>query len=98
VHRRNLRKRASTRAFESLLLKPSRFRYAVLGKDFRKSADAVLEFKKSGKPVYAYLEYGTDRDYYLATAADKVFLMPVEPLDLHQASATYELCPSRNPR
>ena len=38
--------------------------------------DAVLDFRKSGKPVYAYLEYGGDREYYLATAADKVFLMP----------------------
>ena len=52
--------------------------------------DAVLDFKKSGKPVYAYLEYGGDRGYYLATAADKVFLMPSAPLDL-SGVATYEL-------
>ena len=52
--------------------------------------DAVLDFRKSGKPVYAYLEYGGDREYYLATAADKVFLMPSSPLDL-TGVATYEL-------
>ena len=52
--------------------------------------DAVLDFRKSGKPIYAYLEYGGDRDYYLASAADKVFLMPSSPLDL-TGVATYEL-------
>jgi len=38
--------------------------------------DAVKEFKTSGKPVYAYMEIGTNREYYLATAADKIFLPP----------------------
>ena len=52
--------------------------------------DAVLDFRTSGKPVYAYLEYGGDRDYYLAAAADKVFLMPSSPLDL-AGVATYEV-------
>ena len=52
--------------------------------------DAVIEFKKSGKPVYAYLEYGGDREYYLATAADKIYLMPASPLNL-TGVATYEL-------
>jgi len=38
--------------------------------------DAVAEFKKSGKPVYAYMQIGTNKEYYLATAADKIFLPP----------------------
>ena len=38
--------------------------------------DAVKEFKTSGKPVYAYMEIGTNREYYIATAADKIFLPP----------------------
>jgi len=38
--------------------------------------EAVKEFKTSGKPVYAYMEIGTNREYYLATAADKIFLPP----------------------
>ncbi|CAN5341941.1 signal peptide peptidase SppA [soil metagenome] len=38
--------------------------------------DAVKDFKTSGKPVYAYMEIGTNREYYLATAADKIFLPP----------------------
>jgi protease-4 len=38
--------------------------------------DAVKDFKTSGKPVYAYMEIGTNKEYYLATAADKIFLPP----------------------
>ena len=34
--------------------------------------DAVKEFKSSGKPVYAYMEIGTNREYYIATSADKM--------------------------
>ncbi len=43
--------------------------------------DAVKEFRTSGKPVYAYMQLGTNREYYIATAADKVFLPP--PGDLY---------------
>ena len=38
--------------------------------------DAIKEFKTSGKPVYAYMEIGMNREYYIATAADKIFLPP----------------------
>jgi protease-4 len=52
--------------------------------------EAILDFKTSGKPVYAFLEYGGDREYYLATAADKIFLVPTATLDL-TGVATYEV-------
>ncbi|MBV9240918.1 MAG: S49 family peptidase, partial [Acidobacteria bacterium] len=38
--------------------------------------DAIKEFKSSGKPIYAWMEMGTNKEYYLATAADKIFLPP----------------------
>ncbi len=38
--------------------------------------EAIADLKTSGKPVYAYLEIGTNREYYIATAADKIFLPP----------------------
>ncbi|HRA41895.1 MAG TPA: S49 family peptidase, partial [Pyrinomonadaceae bacterium] len=38
--------------------------------------DAIKEFKTGGKPVYAYMEIGTNKEYYIATAADKIFLPP----------------------
>jgi protease IV len=38
--------------------------------------DAIKDFKASGKPVYAYMQLGMNREYYIATAADKIFLPP----------------------
>jgi protease IV len=38
--------------------------------------EAVADFKKSGKPVYAYMEYGGNKEYYIATVADKIYLPP----------------------
>jgi protease IV len=85
----NLRKAKADPRVKSVLLKPTGFDSPFWGK-VQEVRDAVLDFKKSGKPVYAYLEYGGDREYYLATAADKVFLMPSTALDL-VGVATYEL-------
>ena len=51
--------------------------------------DAVLDFKTSGKPIVAYLEYGGGQQYYLATACDQIFLTPTSPLDL-VGVASYE--------
>ncbi len=85
----NLRKAKVDPRIRRVLLKPTGFDSPFWGK-VQEIRDAVLDFKKSGKPVYAYLEYGGDREYYLATAADKVFLMPSASLDL-QGVATYEL-------
>jgi len=42
----------------------------------------ILTFKKSGKPVYAYLRGAGMREYYLATAADKIFMAPEDELDV----------------
>ena len=44
--------------------------------------NAVLDFKESGKPVVAYLEYGSGQQYYLATAADEIFMSPTSPLEV----------------
>lgn len=38
--------------------------------------DGLADFKSSGKFVWAYSEYYSQRAYYLATVADKVFLNP----------------------
>jgi protease IV len=38
--------------------------------------EAITDFRKSGKPVYAYMEYGANKEYYIATAADKIFVAP----------------------
>lgn len=47
--------------------------------------EAILDFKKSGKKVYAYVEEGFefDKEYYLATACDKVILHPLGSLNIN---------------
>src|SRR4051794_6745995 len=85
----NLRKAKADARVSSLLLKPTGFESPYWAK-VQEIRDAVLDFKKSGKPVYAYVEYGGDREYYLASAADRVFLMPSSALDL-SGVATYRV-------
>ncbi len=85
----NLRKAKVDAASRRVLLKPTGFESPYWGK-VQEIRDAVIDFKKSGKPVYAYLEYGGDREYYLASAADRIFLMPSSPLDLNGV-ATYQV-------
>ena len=85
----DLRKAKVDARISAVLLQPTGFDSPFWGK-VQEIRDAVIDFRKSGKPVYAYLEYGGDREFYLATAADKIFLMPSSPLDL-TGIATYEL-------
>lgn len=51
---------------------------------------AIVDFKSSGKPVTAYLEYGGAGEYFVASAADRVLMMPAGQLDL-SGVVTYEL-------
>lgn len=85
----SLRKAKVDSRIRAVLIKPTGFSSPYWGK-VQEIREAMLDFKKSGKPLYAYLEYGGDREYYLATAADKVYLMPSTSLDL-VGVATYEL-------
>ena len=84
-----LRKAKVDRRVTAVLLAPRALTSPFWGK-VQELRDAVVDFKTSGKPVYAFLEYGGDREYYLATAADKVFLLPTATLDL-TGVATYEV-------
>jgi protease-4 len=85
----SLRKAKVDSRISAVLVKPTGFTSPYWGK-VQEVREAMLDFKKSGKPLYAYLEYGGDREYYLATAADKVYLMPSTSLDLIGV-ATYQL-------
>jgi protease-4 len=38
--------------------------------------DAVTDFRTAGKPVYAYMEAGFNKEFYIASAADSVYVMP----------------------
>jgi protease-4 len=71
----NLRKAKRDPRIKSVLLIPGSLESPYWAK-VQELRDAILDFRKSGKKVTAFLEYGGDREYYLASAADRVFLMP----------------------
>jgi protease-4 len=84
-----LRKAKVDKRIAAVLLAPRALSSPFWGK-VQELRDAVVDFKSSGKPVYAFLEYGGDREYFLATAADKIYLLPTATLDL-TGVATYEV-------
>jgi protease-4 len=73
----------------SVVLMPSTLDLPFWGK-VQELRNAVLDFRESGKSVTAFLEYGGEREYYLASAADRVFMLPTSPLDL-TGVASYEV-------
>ena len=73
----NIHKAKNDRRIKCLLL-----RLGSLYCDWAKISEireAVLDFKKSGKKAYAYIEEALDfdKEYYLATACDEVILQPL---------------------
>ena len=48
--------------------------------------DALVKFKESGKFIYAYGAIFLQKDYYLASVADSIFLNPVGKLDFRGLS------------
>lgn len=49
--------------------------------------EAVADFRKSGKPIYAYMEFGADKEYYIASAAERVYLPPIGDLFINGLAA-----------
>jgi protease IV len=84
----SLRKAAVDTRVTSVVVRPTGT--AALWGKVQEVRDAITAFKRSKKPIVAYLEYGGDQQYYLASACDKVFLMPTASLDL-TGMASYEL-------
>lgn len=51
--------------------------------------NALLDFKKSNKFIYAYSEIYTQKAYYLASVADSIYLNPAGLLELKGFNAQY---------
>jgi protease-4 len=83
-----LRKAKVDRRVQSVVIRPTST--AALWGKVQEVRDAILDYKTSGKPIVAYLEYGGEQEFYLASACDKVYLMPAASLDL-TGMANYEL-------
>ena len=50
--------------------------------------DALTDFRADGKFVYAYSDNYTQGDYFIATAADSLFLNPIGMADIHGLQST----------
>ena len=85
----NLRKAKIDPRVSSVLVIPTNLELPYWGK-LQELRDAILDFRTSGKRAVAYLEYGGEHEYFLASACDRVFLLPSSPLDLN-GLASYEL-------
>lgn len=49
--------------------------------------DAIADFRSSGKPVYAYMEFGMNKELYIASACDKIYLAPPGELFINGLAA-----------
>ena len=49
--------------------------------------EAITDFRSSGKPVYAYVEFGLNKEYYIATACDKIYVPPPGELFINGLAA-----------
>jgi len=75
-----LRKAASDPRIKGLVIAPR-----GLGVGWAKLEELraqILKFKESGKPVYAYLRNGGAHEYYVASAADQIYMAPDDWLDV----------------
>jgi len=75
-----LRNAAADSRIKALVLEPRGL--SVGWAKLEEIRDDIVTFKKSGKPVYAYLRGAGTHEYYLASAADRVFMSPEDDLDV----------------
>ncbi|MGC3833467.1 signal peptide peptidase SppA [Moritella viscosa] len=76
-------------AISALILDLARLKPASLTK-LTDISDALVEFKKSNKPIYAYGDYFSQEQYFLASFADEILLNPAGGV-LLQGYGSYSL-------
>ena len=42
--------------------------------------EAIKDFRASGKPIYSYMEIGMNKEYYIASATEKIYIPPAGDL------------------
>lgn len=84
----NIRRAAKDTRVKALVFTPQAA--GALWGQLQELRGALLDFRESGKPLTAYLEYGGPQEYYLASAASRIVLMPAGQLDI-TGLATHEV-------
>ena len=82
-----VRRAAADSRVKAVLLMPEGAQ-AGWGK-LRELRDDLIQLKKSGKPLIAFLRSPHGRDYYLATAADRIYIAQDDMLDLKGLRAEF---------
>lgn len=49
--------------------------------------DAITDFRASGKPIYAHIEVGLNKEYYVAIACERVYVSPTGDLFINGFAA-----------
>jgi protease-4 len=49
--------------------------------------DAIADYRTSGKPIYAYMEYGLNKEYYIATSCERIYMAPPGDLFINGLAA-----------
>ncbi len=80
-----LRKAAADTRIKALVLEPRDL--SVGWAKLEELRGLIVAFKKTGKPVYAYLRGASTKEYYVATAADRVFMSPEDELNVKGLAA-----------
>src|SRR4051812_10748182 len=76
----SLHRAASDNRVRALLIQPRRL--TIGWAKLQEINRDIQDFKKSGKPVYALLESPGSKEYYLGSAADRIFLSPDDILQV----------------
>ena len=84
-----LRKAAADKRIKAVVIEPGGMDLGWAKAD--ELRNDLLQFKRSGKPLWAYLRRPRTRDYYLASAADRICMSPQDVLDVKglRAELTY---------
>jgi protease-4 len=75
-----LKKAAADSRIRALVLEPSDLTAGWA--KMQEIRNDILEFRKSGKPVYAFLSQPGLHEYYVATAAGRIFMAPEDYLNV----------------
>ena len=84
-----IRKAKVDRRIVALVVRPAALDVSLWAK-LQELHQALVDFRRSGKQAVAFLEYAGEREYYLATACDRVFMTPSAVLNVN-GLASYEL-------
>ena len=76
----NFHKAASDPKIKAIIFEPVRL--SIGWAKMQEIRQEILEFKKSGKPIVSFLYGPGSREYYLASATDRIFVPPDDTLDV----------------